>query len=48
MIDQQEKKSSNDIEKPPLLSSWPKLYLVVFLNLVLLVVLFYIFTKYFS
>jgi hypothetical protein len=35
-------------EKPPILSSWRKLYAVVLLNLVLLIVLFYIFTKSFD
>ncbi len=37
-----------DQEKPPILSSWKRLYTVVLLNLVLLIVLFYIFTKAFD
>lgn len=35
-------------EKPPILSSWKQVYSVVFLNLVVLIVLFYLFTEYFS
>ena len=35
-------------EKPPFLSSWKKIYSIVFINLVLLIVLFYLFTKYFE
>jgi len=35
-------------EKPPILSSWKQLYTIVFLNLVLLVILFYVFTLVFS
>jgi len=35
-------------EKPPFLSSWKRLYSIVFLNLVILVLLFYLFTKIFS
>ncbi len=35
-------------EKPPFLSSWKKVYSIVFLNLVVLVILFYLFTKYFG
>ncbi|MFZ1291162.1 MAG: hypothetical protein WAR79_13785 [Melioribacteraceae bacterium] len=35
-------------EKPPILSSWRKIYTIVFMNLVILVILFYLFTKYFS
>ncbi len=37
-----------DQEKPPILSSWKRLYTVVLLNLVLLIVLFYLFTKAFD
>jgi hypothetical protein len=37
-----------DQEKPPILSSWKRLYTVVLLNLALLIVLFYIFTKAFD
>lgn len=37
-----------DQEKPPILSSWKRLYTVVLLNLALLIVLFYLFTKAFE
>ena len=37
-----------DQEKPPILSSWKRLYTVVLLNLALLIVLFYLFTKAFD
>ena len=35
-------------EKPPVLSNWNQLYAIVLINLALLIVLFYIFTKTFS
>jgi hypothetical protein len=35
-------------EKPPILSSWKRLYTLVLLNLLLLIVLFYLFTKIFD
>jgi len=35
-------------EKPPVLKSWKQVYTVVFLNLVVLIILFYLFTKIFS
>jgi len=41
-------KEETDQEKPPILSSWKRLYTVVLLNLVLLIVLFYLFTKAFD
>lgn len=37
-----------DEEKPPILSSWNQLYTIVLLNLALLIVLFYLFTKAFD
>jgi hypothetical protein len=37
-----------DQEKPPILSSWNRLYAVVLLNLALLIVLFYLFSKAFD
>jgi hypothetical protein len=37
-----------DQEKPPIFSSWKQLYTVVLLNLALLIVLFYLFTKAFD
>ena len=35
-------------EKPPVLSSWNKVYAVVIINLIVLIILFYLFTNYFS
>lgn len=35
-------------EPPPFFSSWNKLYSLVFLNLIVLIVLFYVFTKIFD
>jgi hypothetical protein len=35
-------------EKPPVLSTWNQLYLIVFINTVILILLFYLFTKMFS
>ncbi len=41
--------SKNLIEdKPPLLGSWNKIYLFVFGELLILILLFYLFTKAFS
>jgi hypothetical protein len=37
-----------DQEKPPILSSWNRLYTLVLLNLALLIVLFFLFTKAFD
>ncbi len=37
-----------DHGKPPILSSWKQLYTLVLLNLALLIVLFYLFTKAFD
>jgi len=41
---------SKDIidDKPPFLGSWNKIYLFVFGELVILILLFYLFTKAFS
>lgn len=41
-------KKEIDEEKPPILSSWKRLYAVVLLNLALLIVLFYLFSKAFD
>ena len=38
----------NKEEPPPLLSTWKNLYLLVACNLVMLICLFYAFTKYFD
>jgi len=35
-------------EKPPVLSSWNQVYSVVILNLVVLILLFYFITNFFS
>ncbi len=35
-------------EKPPVLKTWNRLYALVFLNLVILIIFFYIFTKVFE
>jgi hypothetical protein len=35
-------------DKPPFLGSWNKIYLFVFGELIILIVLFYFFTKVFS
>lgn len=35
-------------DKSPIFSSWKKLYSIVLINLVVLIILFYIFTKVFS
>lgn len=38
----------NESDKPPLLGSWKSLYLLVLGNLVFLIVLFYIITKFYE
>ncbi|HEX9251110.1 MAG TPA: hypothetical protein VF870_02660 [Ignavibacteriaceae bacterium] len=44
-----EDNSKNMIEdKPPFLGSWNKIYLLVFGELIVLIILFYLFTKAFS
>ncbi|MEJ2543837.1 MAG: hypothetical protein P8Y99_07195 [Calditrichaceae bacterium] len=35
-------------DKPPILKTWKRLYSLVFLNLVVLIILFYLFTKAFE
>jgi len=35
-------------DKPPFLGSWNKIYLMVFGELIILIALFYLFTKVFS
>jgi hypothetical protein len=37
-----------DEEKPPILKTWNTIYLLVFLNLVILIIFFYLFTKVFE
>jgi hypothetical protein len=43
-------KSDNDMieEKPPILGSWKKIYLIVLLNLTVLIILFYFFSEAFK
>jgi len=48
MNSQNSEKVKKDQEKPPLFSSWNRLYAVVLLNLAVLIVLFYLFTKAFE
>lgn len=40
--------AATEARRAPLLTYWTKLYLAVFLNLVVIVVLLYIFTKIFE
>jgi hypothetical protein len=48
MGDEPIKKKVDDQEKPPILSSWNRLYTLVLLNLALLILIFYLFTKAFD
>lgn len=50
MVQESESKArkQDEEERPPILSSWRQLYFLVFLNLVVLIILFYTFTKLFS
>jgi hypothetical protein len=41
-------KNDNDHERPPLFSSWSRLYAIVILNLALQILLFYLFTSAFK
>jgi hypothetical protein len=43
-----EEKSLQQEEMPPIFKTWKRFYLVVLLNLVVLIVLFYSFTKAFE
>lgn len=45
--DHLEYKDNHEI-KPPFFSSWTHLYILVFSNLLILIILFYIFTKVFD
>ncbi len=40
--------NQNVDELPPLLDTWPKMYAAVLVNLLVLIVLFYAFTRYFA
>ena len=48
MENKQTEQKGTDVEKPPVLSSWNRLYSLVLLNLVFLIVLLYIFTQAFK
>lgn len=48
MANEHIEKSETDEEKPPILSSWNRLYVAILLNLALLIALFYLFTKAFD
>jgi hypothetical protein len=41
-------KAETEEEKPPILKTWNNIYTLVFLNLVILIIFFYIFTKVFE
>lgn len=43
-----DKSKSDTDDKPPFLGSWNKIYLLVFGELIILIALFYLFTKAFS
>jgi len=46
---QTEKKVPEDAEeKPPVFKTWNSVYALVFLNLIILIIFFYIFTKVFE
>lgn len=50
MVQKQTEKKlpADEDEKPPMLKSWNSVYTLVFLNLVILIIFFYIFTKVFE
>ncbi|MCH9029852.1 MAG: hypothetical protein IH819_09625 [Bacteroidetes bacterium] len=48
MLTKEENNTDKKETPPPILKSWNKLYALVFVNLVVLVILFYIFTKVFE
>ena len=48
MNNQKSEKTEKDQEKPPIFSSWNRWYAVVLLNLAVLIILFYLFTKAFD
>jgi hypothetical protein len=47
-LNQNEKDIRDADEKPPILKTWNNIYSLVFLNLVILIIFFYIFTKVFE
>lgn len=42
------KQDINQQAKPPILGSWKNMYIFVFGHLIVLILLFYLFTQYFS
>jgi hypothetical protein len=48
MKNQNSEKTEKEREKPPIFSSWSRLYAVVLLHLVFLIILFYLFAKTFE
>jgi len=48
MKNEQDSVCDHNEEPPPILSSWKNLYIIVAGNLVALMLLFYLFTKYFE
>jgi len=48
MEEHNQNKNEIEEEKPPVLSSWKQIYAIVFLNLIVMIILFYIFTRLFS
>lgn len=48
MKNEPENKENDEVGKPPVFSTWNRLYALVLLNLVILVALFYWFTKAFE
>lgn len=46
--EQTEHRNTDEEERPPVLKTWNNVYLLVFLNLVVLIIFFYIFTKVFE
>lgn len=45
---EEEIRTGTEEEKPPILKTWNNIYTLVFLNLVVLIIFFYIFTKVFE
>jgi hypothetical protein len=42
------KSTNNQSDKPPIFSSWKNMYVFVFAQLLFLIALLYLFTRYFS
>jgi hypothetical protein len=48
MENQHPEKTDNEQDRPPIFSSWNRLYVVLLLNLAIQVILFYLFMKAFE